>query len=178
MAEFLRSQNYELKHFLKKLFLSEAFFSPASQRSQAKGGLDYALGFINATGMKMTAKALQAQLFLMKQPPCMPPTVKGWPVGGEWFSVQSMADRANFLETEMSSATAVANVLAPVGQRAPSTVVDRVASMLDIVLTTDERTIGVNFLGASFETAPQQTVESKVRGLLVIFAQHPSYEIR
>jgi hypothetical protein len=181
MAAYLRSQNYELKPFLRKLFLSEAFFSSTSQRSQAKGAVDYALGFINATGLKVPAKALQPLLATMKQPPAEPPTVKGWPVGDAWFSVQSMADRANFIETEIGSATVsvnVANVLAPAGQRDPGTVVDGVAAMFDIVLTTDERTIGINYLGSSFQTAPQATVESKVRGLLAIYAQHPTYEIR
>jgi len=181
MAAYLRSQNYELKPFLKKLFLSEAFFSSTSQRSQVKGAVDYAIGFINATGLKVPAKTLQPLLTTMKQPPAEPPTVKGWPVGDAWLSVQSMADRANFLETEIGSATVsvnVANVLAPAGQRDPGTVVDGVAAMFDVILTNDERTIGINYLGSSFQSAPQATVESKVRGLLAIYAQQPTYEIR
>jgi len=181
MAAYLRSQNYELKPFLRRLFRCEAFFSSASKHSQAKGAVDYAMGFINATGLKVSATSLQSLLFLMKQPPGEPPTVKGWPVGGEWFSAQSMADRASFLETEIGATTVsvnVANAFAPVGQRDPGTVVDRVAAMFDIALTTDDRAVGVNYLGSGFETAPQATVESKVRGLLAIYAQHPAYEIR
>jgi hypothetical protein len=181
MAAYLRSQGYELKPFLKKLFLSEAFFSSTASRSLIKSPVDYAIGFINESGLKISAKSLQAMLATMKQSPTEPPTVKGWPLDDAWFSVQSMADRANFLETEIgpaTSASTVANVLAPVGQRDPGTVVDRVAALLDIIITPAERTIGVNYIGTGFDSAPQATVEAKVRGLLAIYAQHPTYQVR
>ena len=187
MAANLRQNNYELTPFLRALFKSEAFFSAAARGALIKNPLEYTVGFIHLTGLKITPVSLQSQLTTLGQSPTEPPTVNGWPQGKMWFSGQNLADRANFLDAviadtarQSSVGINVANILPPPGQRSSAEVVDWLAAMFGLTLRADERLTCIGYLdnGGTFDGTSQTQIDKKVRGLLCILAQHPSYEIR
>ncbi|MCE9638457.1 MAG: DUF1800 family protein [Planctomycetes bacterium] len=196
MAAYLRSQNYELAPFLRALLRSEAFFSTASRRSLVKNPVEFSIGFIQATGLKLTPSTLQGQLSTLGQVPTQPPTVNGWVQGDLWFSAQNMADRANLaylcIEDTTRQRTAgieVANILPPIGQRSAGEVVDALTKLLRVTLSDAERTSCIDYLNtqrqtngtytaSTFDGSSQAHLDERVRGLLYILAQHPTYQIR
>jgi uncharacterized protein (DUF1800 family) len=187
MTTLLKTSNYDLAPVIKAILKSEAFFSDRARAALVKHPVDYAMGFVHSTGLKITPAALQTQLSTMGQNPGSPPGVNGFPVGTLWFSAQNMADRANFLDTAVNDTARqatvginVATILPPVGQRQSGQVVDAVASLLDVALVAAERQLLVDFLEkpTPFDGSSQAQLDDRVRGLLYIMAQHPQYELR
>jgi uncharacterized protein (DUF1800 family) len=201
MATNLRASDYDVAEFLRALFKSEAFFSTSARRNLVKSPVDFAVGFIQTTGLKLTVSSLTTQLTTLAQVPTQPPSVNGWPVGDMWLSAQNMTDRMNAVYLCVEDTTRqmsqnpqinVANVLPPVAERTPENVVDTLASLLRIDLTSAERQRCVDFLntavtgsaatptttGSPFDGSSQSHLDTRVRSLLYILAQHPSYQVR
>jgi hypothetical protein len=113
--------------------------------------------------------------------------VNGFPTGELWFSAQNMADRVNLLDgcvndtsRQTSAGINVASILPPPGQRSAAQVVDAMSSLFDLTLVTGERQKLIDFMNAAgvFDGTTQAQIDDKVRGLLEILAQHPSYQLR
>lgn len=199
MAAHLRANGYELGPFLKAMLRSEAFFSTASRKSLVKNPVDFTLGFIQTTGLKIQVSTLASQLSTLAQVPTQPPSVNGWPLGDLWLSAQNMADRMNAVYLVVEDTTRqttggmnVANVLPPLAERTPANVVDSLAALLRVDLTAGERQTCIDYLNTAvsgsgtapvatpspFDGSSQSHLDTRVRGLLYILAQHPSYQIR
>ena len=184
MADNLRQNNYQLAPFLKALFKSEAFFSNTARNALAKSPLDFSVGFIHATGLKITPTSFQTLLTTLGQPPAIPPSVNGFPQGDLWFSAQNMADRVNLLDACVNDTTRqasvginAANILPPPGSRSAAQVVDAMASLFNLTLVSDERQTLIGYVG-SLDGVTQAVIDDKLRGLLAILAQHPTYQLR
>jgi hypothetical protein len=131
----------------------------------------------------------------MHQRPTQPPDVNGWPRGTLWLSAQGMIERANFLrrcivsrDLQSGVGISVADLL-PAGRPTAEEVVDRLAWLLRVTLSPDERATCVTYLdtirqadgqtvASPFDPTDNRHLEERVRGLLYILGQHPSYLIR
>ena len=187
MAANLKQNNYALAPFLKALFKSEAFFSSTARGALVKSPMDFSVGFVHATGLKLTPTSFQTLVATLGQPPAIPPSVNGFPTGELWFSAQNMADRVNLLDAcvndtsrQTSVGINVASILPPVGQRSPAEVVDAMAALFNLTLVTDERQKLIDFMnsGGGFSGPTQTQIDDKVRGLVAILAQFPGYQLR
>ena len=199
MAADLRGSGYDLSHLLRSMFRSEAFFSATARRSLVKNPVDFGVGFIRTTGLKLQVSTLGNQLSTLAQFPTQPPTVNGWPQGDLWLSAQNMTDRLNLVyqcvedtSRQTTNGINVSAVLPPTGPRAAPDVVDYVASILDIPLTAAERQKCIDYLNtavtgsasapvatvSTFDATIQSQLDTRLRGLLYILAQHPAYELR
>ncbi len=194
MANYLRSQNYELAPFFRALLKSEAFFSAKARRGKVKNPLEFGVGFIRATGLQIRTSSLDTSLNTLGQRPSQPPTVNGWPLGELWLSSQGMADRTNLAYTVVEDTSRqntagmnVANILP--ADRSAANVVDHLAGLLNVVITDADRTAFTDYLNTQRQTGGtivqspfngtnQTHLDERVRGLLLIMAQHPTYHVR
>ena len=204
MAANLRAGNYEIAPFLKALFRSEAFFSEKSRRNLVKGPLEYTIGFVRSTGLKTIVKStttldvvpIDNSLANQGQRLTQPPTVDGWPSGDLWLAAQGMVERINVAHSfvddivdQTGAGIGVAALLPPVEERTAEAVVDTLAQLLDVKLSTQDRANLVLYLNtvrdaagnvtsSPFDGSSQQQLDERVRGLLYALAQHPTYHSR
>jgi len=206
MAANLRGANWELAPFLRALFRSEAFFSIKSRRGLVKSPLEFTIGFIRSTGLKTITKAvvpatldvapIDNSLANQGQRLTQPPTVDGWPSGDLWLAAQGMVERINVAHScvdditdQTAAGISVAALLPPVAERTAEAVVDTLAQLLDVQLSTQDRADLVLYLNtvrdaegnvtsSPFDGSSQQQLDERVRGLLYALAQHPTYHSR
>jgi uncharacterized protein (DUF1800 family) len=208
VAQLLRDENYELAPVLKAMFLSEAFYSARGREGFVKNPVEFTMGFLQATNLPLMrfvsatgtyvldTRTYEIALETLGQEPTNPPTVNGWPGGPLWLSAQSMVTRANFVEATIADRTDQANAgidlrdLLPPGTPSAAEVVDDLALRLGVTLDPTERTSCITYLdtytnaaGTIFTDQPFDPndpahVRERVRGLLYILAQHPTYMIR
>jgi uncharacterized protein (DUF1800 family) len=194
MAADLRGANYELKPFLKNLFRSEAFFSKKSQGGRVKDPVGYVVGLMRSTGLKLTVANADNWLSTLGQHPGQPPTVNGWPLGGLWYSAASMVNRTNLAYSVVGDTTRqnaagmnIANILPP----APSdqAALDAVADLMRVPLSASEEAALLSYLNTTrqsngtivaspFNGSSQAHLDERVRGLVYILAQHPSFQVK
>ncbi|MCC7509583.1 MAG: DUF1800 domain-containing protein [Planctomycetes bacterium] len=194
LAGRLRNSGYDLKAFFKTIFLSKAFFSQRARTSIIKNPIEHDIGFMRATGLELTVGRIDSALSATGQRPTQPPTVNGWPSGFFWLSSQAMVERANFLRdcvyyrNEAPQAGYDVSTLIPPNQTADWEVVDRLAFILQVELNPAQRAECITYLNTdrnsggnfaqpwNFNDAVQK--EKKIRGLLYILGQHPTYQLR
>lgn len=132
------------------------------------------------------------------QRPSQPPSVNGWPVSEEWLSAQNMLDRVNGVRecirdrTDQLAANGGVDPARALLSAAPTSLeaVDQLALLLNVKLTDPERTQLANYLDTSynattgvvtaspFDANNATHVSERVRGLLYILVQHPTYAVR
>jgi uncharacterized protein (DUF1800 family) len=196
LASLLRAANYELAPVLATILKSEAFYSGASKAGLVKSPAEFALGFVRATGMRTHMDDLEWGLTDAGQRPTMPPNVNGWPGGTLWLSAQAMVERANLVRecvTHRGSDVQTGldlRALLPAGAQTTATeTVDALAALLHVALSPTDRTACVTYLdtqrqsngtvvASPFSAANDVHVDERVRGLLYVLAQHPSYHVR
>lgn len=197
LANDLRAGGWELKPVFVKLFQSETFFSALARESLVKGPLEHVMGFMRATNLLGDPRAIDPALTLMGHRPTQPPTVDGWPGGTQWLSGQGMVDRANLIHYLTVSAESLqanlgifALALLPAPGADSGATVDAIAARLHVPLTPAERATCTTYLDTQRSNGGAVTndpfnptgnpgeAEDRVRGLLYILAQHPSYMIR
>lgn len=198
LAAVLRGADYDLAAALRAMFQSEAFFSAEARRSLVKSPVDHALGFQLSTGLRVRVNELHYALDDMGNVPTMPPTVDGWPGGEQWLSAHGMVERANLLQDAISDSDSVAEQEAhgldlraqlPPGAPTSLEVVDAAALHLGVTLQPDERTRLAEYLDTSrdgagvvtadpFDADNPDHVDERIRGLLYILGQHPTYMVR
>lgn len=197
MAQVLRDADWDISAFLRAMFRSEAFFSKASRRALVKNPVEFGVGFVRTTGLRISTSTLDSNFRNLGQRPSQPPTVNGWPLGSMWLSSQGMADRTNLVYTIVDdtgdqggvAGAEIAPVMPASNRRSAGQVVDHFAALLRADITPEDRTALVQYLNtvrqsngttvsSPFDGNNAQHVDERVRGLLLILAQHPSYHLR
>jgi uncharacterized protein (DUF1800 family) len=203
LAAQLRSNNYDVKPTIKTLLMSNAFYSEQATGSTTypEGGLvknpvEFTIGFIRSTGLEIPYDTLRSLLSNAGQLPTFPPSVNGWPEGELWASADGLVQRANIIHSCITNRTyqnglgvSLLPILPPAGQRTASNTVDELASHFNIQMTPAERLRYINYLDSDFvapstvntdpfDASNATQIDKKVRGLLYIMAQHPSFNVR
>ena len=198
LAQRLRDEDFELGPTLKALFRSEAFYSDEARGSLIKSPVDHALGFQHSTGLSVRVIELHYALDDMGNVPTMPPTVDGWPGGEQWLSAHGMVERANVLRDAIGDNDCIAEQeakgldlrsLLPPGTPTSMEVVDALALHLGVKLEGEERSRLVEYLDTQregdgdvvsdpFDPNNPDHVDERIRGLLYILGQHPTYMVR
>ncbi|MBE7491441.1 MAG: DUF1800 domain-containing protein [Planctomycetes bacterium] len=195
LAGLLRSSGYNLKTLFRTIFQSKAFFSAQAKAGIIKNPVEHVIGFQRATGLFITPTRSDNALVDIGQRPSTPPTVNGWPSGGFWLSSQGMLERANFLRdavyyrNEAPQAGYDVGTLIPPNMQSADQVVQRLAWLLQVSPTPAQAAEYVDYLntdrnGSGTIIAQPWNIndpvqrEKKLRGLLYIMGQHPTYAIR
>jgi uncharacterized protein (DUF1800 family) len=196
LAALLRSSGYELAPVLSALLKSEAFYSATAKAGLVKSPVDLALGFVRATGMRTHMDDLDLGLESAGQRPTMPPNVNGWPGGTLWLSAQAMVERANYVRqcvvhrgTDVQTGLDLRALLPAGGQTTAPAAVDALAALLRVTLSASDRTACITYLdtqrqssgavvASPFNAANDTHIDERVRGLLYVLAQHPTYHVR
>lgn len=189
LAQVIRANDYEMKPVLRTLFLSQAFY--LHQRDMIRMPVDFGVGMVRATNLVVSPATMRAELASLAQVPGDPPSVFGWPQGGEWLSAAGMVERANLARRLIGDRTAQNNggyVLAmPPGTPDAAAVVDWFTSLLGIRVSDDERTTLITYLDSNVPSVgnvqpdpfdPATDVSNRVRGLIYILANHPDALLR
>jgi hypothetical protein len=196
MAAQLRGDAWDLKPFLKSLFRSEAFYSNRSRQGRAKHAVEYLVGLMRSTGLRLSPPVVDYFQTILGQRPGEPPTVNGWPLGTLWFSAASMVNRTNaawyVVYDRVNQAAAginVADILPPVPQRTAPAVLDAVSGLMRVKLTDLEKLALLDYLNTSrqadgtivaspFDGSSQAMLDERVRGLIYVLAQHPEFQVK
>lgn len=93
--------------FLRWLFTSDFFYSPASRKALIKSPVEYLIGLAHAANIATLEARLTNILLVMGQVPFQPPNVKGWDGGMTWLSEPALLARLNLLQSLGSQATSL-----------------------------------------------------------------------
>jgi uncharacterized protein (DUF1800 family) len=183
---------WNLKPILLRLFRSKAMFSQRALKGKVKNPVEYVLSFLRATKIDVNANIatnasqVRQRLINIGQVVLDPPDVNGWPTGSAWMSSQAMLERFNFLNFVVAridpAQVDLDLLLPPEGRRSPAELVDHIASILDVRLTSNARVeliryvvtekVGGETVSFAFDPENPQHLEMKVRGLLYQIGQY------
>lgn len=202
LAALLESSNWELTPVIKTLFLSEAFYSSLARAGFVKTPVEHLLGFVHLTGLKMplerngtynNTQGLDRLLRDLGNRISQPPVVDGWPEGESWFSAQGMVDRANVLnelitqrDYQTDNGFDITGLL-PSPTATAQELVTAMGERFQITFTPAENTTLVDYLNTDdtgsttnepWDPTKPTHLDSRLRGLLYIIAQHPQHLLR
>lgn len=196
LAEAIENANWELKPAFDVLFQSEAFYSAAAKEGLAKMPIEHFTGFQRTTLCYALPNEVRRRAAILGNVPSRPPSVDGWAEGASWFSAQAMIDRANVTQYLVRGAKATQDSLGvdlrdllPSAQPTSTEVVAALALRLRLALSPQDaadmalyldttRTSGGVVNPSLFDATNQAHIDERVRGLLYIMSQHPSYLTR
>ncbi len=103
LGAMLRDGGYEIAPFLRTIFLSRDFYSPASMGAQIKGPVELIVSTYRRLGLSAmpgipdinSASGALGQVLLN------PPTVAGWAQGRAWITPATLIGRGNFARDVM-----------------------------------------------------------------------------
>jgi uncharacterized protein (DUF1800 family) len=98
LGDLLRSNNYEIAPFLRTVFLSRDFYSPASVGTHIKGPVELIVSTYRQLGLTATPGMpdFNSASTELGQALLNPPTVAGWGQGRAWITPGSLLARGNF----------------------------------------------------------------------------------
>jgi hypothetical protein len=98
LGNLLRSSNYEIAPFLRTVFLSRDFYSPASVGTRIKGPVELIVSTCRRLGLGTTPGMpdFNSASTELGQTLLNPPTVAGWSQGRAWITPGSLLARGNF----------------------------------------------------------------------------------
>lgn len=193
LAQIFRDSNYELAPVLRTMFLSEAFYSDRAKEGLVKSPVDYGIGFVRQTGLRIELNRMDDELADAGQRPTGPPNVAGWESGVQWLGAQNTIERANMIEECVDSRQNFQNNegidvadLLPSPTATGSEVVDALIARLRLDVAAPQRDLMVTYMDSDdaddepepFDPTNANMVNEKVRGLLYILSQHPTYHVR
>ena len=188
LGAVLRNSGWEIEPTLRTLFTSEAFYSKKSRAGFVKSPIEFGVGFIRATGLRIRTSSLDGSLNLLGMRPTQPPVVDGWPSGGAWLSAQSMVDRTNLVLTSISDTNRqrdwgidVIDILPPPANRSAAEVVDALSDRMQVSLSEDDRQDLIDYMVTVRQSDGTSTpspltsdnMDARVRGVLYILASTP-----
>ncbi len=98
LANLMRKDGYELKGWLRTLFMSRHFYSDAVMGQKIKSPVELAVGAIRSLGVPARdLGTLNRSLEGMGQNLFYPPSVKGWDGGRMWINTSTLFQRQNLL---------------------------------------------------------------------------------
>jgi uncharacterized protein (DUF1800 family) len=98
LGDLLRSNNYDIAPFLRTVFLSRDFYSPASVGMHIKGPVELIVSTCRRLGLTATPGMpdFNSASTELGQTLLNPPTVAGWGQGRAWITPGSLLARGNF----------------------------------------------------------------------------------
>lgn len=199
LAAVLRSNGYELRPTLDVLLRSRAFYSAKSRRSHVKAPLEAAIGFLRALDLPFEPVLLDLILTELGHRPADPPDVGGWPDGDAWLTPGGLSLRARLLhaiaadrENQNRLGVNLLRLLPLASQRTPVTAVTALAARLGLELDETDIATYAEYLNTRTRTIEGELhtsadpfrfdlndhVTERLRGLLFLLSQHPSYLLR
>lgn len=197
LAADLLANNMNLSPVLKKLFLSDAFYSDASREGLVRDFYEQVVGLVRTTGLTESTWVYRTYLSNMSSVPSQPPSVEGWPEGDDKINAQgSGIELPNFVNELLTNRRDqneagydIGAVLQPENATGPSEVVDYVAELLGVILDETETAELVAFMNVQIDRDGEETPltytpqnqdhqNRKLRNLLWILCQHPSFQIK
>lgn len=98
LANALLRHKYALKPVLKRLFLSEHFYSPALMNEHIKSPAELIVGAVRSLNTPVRSlTVLNDAMNLMGQSLFFPPSVAGWEGGRSWINTSTLFVRQNIL---------------------------------------------------------------------------------
>jgi uncharacterized protein (DUF1800 family) len=196
LAALLRDSDYEISPLVRRILLMEEFYSPEATAGFVKNPVEFAVGFVRSTKLEMPTDVLESRLEDSGQRVTMPPGVNGWPSGLLWLSSQAMVERANCVresiyrrDYQLEEKIDIEDVLPEEDQRSAGQMVAHLADLLNVSLSSEETQVLVDYLDSDMNNLDQVIsdpfdgtdpiqIDKKVRGLLYILGQHPTFHLR
>lgn len=101
-AAELRSSNFEIGAFLKRLLTSEAFFDAENRGVRIKSPVELMIGILRSLEMSVSAEVTADACSDMGQRLFEPPSVKGWDGHRSWINSATMLVRLNAIDGAVS----------------------------------------------------------------------------
>ena len=103
LGGLLRDSNYEIRPFLRTLFLSRDFYSPAAMGAQIKGPVELIVSTYRRLGLANLPSIpdINSASGALGQVLLNPPTVAGWAQGRAWITPATLISRGNFARDVM-----------------------------------------------------------------------------
>jgi hypothetical protein len=94
LAHTLRARDYDLKWFLRRMFLSDAFYDASVQFQRVKSPTEFLVGSCRLLEIDVVdGRAATRALANMGQQLFQPPNVKGWDGGLRWINASTLTAR-------------------------------------------------------------------------------------
>jgi uncharacterized protein (DUF1800 family) len=196
-ATELRQNNLNIGPALKTLFLSESFYSAAATEGLIRDFYEQVVGLVRTTGLKESNWQYRRYLTEMESLPSRPPSVEGWPEGDDKINSHAtgvaMPNFVNELITNRGNQEDegydIGAAMQPAGATTAAEVVDHVAMLLGVTLDSTERQDLIDYMNVEISSdgtetpvnyTPQNTNHQsrKLRNLLWILCQHPSFHLK
>ena len=136
-AALLERTRLDVKWFLRDLFLSKYFYSPACYRTRISSPSEFVVGTVRTLSVRWAGNQLSEQMKNMGQSLFAPPNVKGWDGETRWINSSTWAVRTasaraiSMLEDEGPyAANFDLSAVVPTSINEPSEIVDRLAEVL------------------------------------------------
>jgi len=199
LAAKLRTSNYHIAPVLYTILRSRAFFAARSRESHLKSPVEMGVGLLRTTRLALPLSIVDYLLASQGQRPLAPPDVGGWPDDDDWLGAGSLVLGSQFAHALATSRayqaqhyTPIDLLLPVVSERTANAVVRSLADRLGLVLTPDEIATYEQYLDTqavevgtelqlqhdTFLGNYPMHVSERVRGLLFLLTQHPSYLLR
>ena len=94
-AAFLRKNEFQIRPFLRKLFLDPAFYRDEVVGARVASPLDYLVGLSRRIGTRPPPSMIAGGASVLGQHLFFPPSVKGWEEGEPWITTASLMQRGN-----------------------------------------------------------------------------------
>ncbi|MBL8857544.1 MAG: DUF1800 domain-containing protein [Planctomycetes bacterium] len=94
-AACLRANEFQIKPFLRKLFLDPEFYRDEVIGARVQGPIDYMVGMTRRLGNQAPPLVVASGAALLGQRVLAPPNVKGWDEGLSWISTSTFMQRGN-----------------------------------------------------------------------------------
>ncbi len=196
-SDILRQNNLNTGPALKTLFLSEAFYAAPAREGLVRDFYEQVVGLVRTTGLTESNYQYRRYLTEMDSMPSRPPSVEGWPEGDDKINSHSsgveMPNFVNELITNRNNQEDqgydIGAALQPAGATGAAEVVDHLAMLLGVTLDEVERADLINYMNVEIDSdgvetpvnyTPQNTKHQsrKLRNLLWILCQHPSFHLK
>jgi uncharacterized protein (DUF1800 family) len=94
LASEFRNVHYELRPFMKSLFLSQEFYRPQARNSQIKSPVQFLVQALRTLPIPLPdSNVVEFAFRQMGQVPFYPPNVKGWDGGKSWINTATLTFR-------------------------------------------------------------------------------------